>query len=422
MTKLQNQSFKAALFNFLLLAIIGTLLRWIQWKGNSFINYHFLLNAHSHFAMGGWMFTALFTGILMVFPILSTKNELVYQRIFWLSQIGSYGMLLSFPFKGYSFISILFSEVYVIATYWFAYRVWQDTDNNTASSKWLKAALIFLLVSSLGPYAVGPMMANHLSGSVWYFDAIYFYLHFQYNGWFTFAALALLFRFTEQRNTLLHPKNEKNAFRLLTTATILTYLLSTLWSSPGLAFNFIAGAGAVLQIAGWYYMLRLLISLKEQKLFSFHFSAFLLSVSFVAFTLKIFLQLLSVLQTVSLLAYRYKNLIIAYLHLVLIGFLSIFLIAFFIENKVLRLTRLSKWGVLLFLLAFTVSEILLVSQALIARLNLPAISHQYPLVFLASCGMVTGLLFLLLSQFQNKYTEDINSIKTIQKNKYENQN
>ena len=114
--------------------------------------------------------------------------------------------------------------------------------------------------------------------------------------------------------------------------------------------------------------------------------------------------------------------IIAYLHLVLIGFLSIFLIAFFIENKVLRLTRLSKWGVLLFLLAFTVSEILLVSQALIARLNLPAISHQYPLVFLASCGMVTGLLFLLLSQFQNKYTEDINSIKTIQKNKYENQN
>ncbi len=409
MNKLQQLSFNAALFNFLLVGLVGVLLRWLQWQGSSIINYHFLLSAHSHFAMGGWMFTALFSAILVSFPVLSVGNKSTYNKIFWLSQTGNYGMLFTFPFKGYGLVSITFSELYVIATYWFAYRVWNDIDDNLSSAKWLKAALIFLLISSLGPYAVGPMMANQLSGSVWYYDAIYFYLHFQYNGWFTFAVLALLFQFIENKKIFLNPNYEKLAFRYFIIGSVLTYFLSTLWSTPGGVYNIIGMIGVFFQGAGLYCMLRILVPAIRQGVFSHRLSIALVNFSLIAFCTKIFLQLISVFQQVALIAYRNKNFIIAYLHLVLIGFLSVFLIAFFIDKKMFCVARISKGGLFLFVLGFVVTEIFLVAQSTIAWANLPPIPFLNALLFVSSCVMEAGLLFCVFPQLQNTITDYKNS-------------
>src|SRR5579872_7200056 len=53
-----------SLLNFVIVSILGILLRYkiaFPWPA---VNYKFLLHAHSHFAFSGWLSTALFTAFV----------------------------------------------------------------------------------------------------------------------------------------------------------------------------------------------------------------------------------------------------------------------------------------------------------------------------------------------------------------------
>ncbi len=54
-----------------------------------------------------------------------------------------------------------------------------------------------MVLSTLGVWSMAPLLANGLSGTEWYYWSIQFFLHFQFNGWFWFAALALWSRWAE---------------------------------------------------------------------------------------------------------------------------------------------------------------------------------------------------------------------------------
>ena len=104
-------------------------------------------------------------------------------------------MLVCFFMQGYAFFSISFSTLSVFVSYFFAAYYWKDLNRmngKKVSHWWFKAALVFSVMSSFGAFALAYMMANKIMVQTLYLASIYFFLHFQYNGWFFFAGMGLL--------------------------------------------------------------------------------------------------------------------------------------------------------------------------------------------------------------------------------------
>src|SRR5215471_9755568 len=98
-----------SLVNLCILALFGMTLRTKFVFPIAFIDYKNFLSAHSHFAFGGWVTLALM--ILLIDNLLTEqqKQKGIYQWILGGIEVCALGMVISFPFHGYAFFSILFS-------------------------------------------------------------------------------------------------------------------------------------------------------------------------------------------------------------------------------------------------------------------------------------------------------------------------
>ncbi|MEP1487770.1 MAG: hypothetical protein ABJK28_05040 [Algibacter sp.] len=79
------------LVNFLIAALIGVVLRY-AFIGTINFNYRFLIHAHSHVAMLGWVYLMLF--VLIVHYFVPEKKP-IYNKLFWLTQFAV--VVLRFP-------------------------------------------------------------------------------------------------------------------------------------------------------------------------------------------------------------------------------------------------------------------------------------------------------------------------------------
>ena len=228
---LQRRLLLFSVFDLLLLSVIGVTLRAYPIFPVPLFDYKNLLHAHSHFAFGGWVMPILLAIILKYFPEFTQRISYRHLRNISVSiLVSAYGMLLSFPFQGYAPVSIAFSTLSIFAGFYMAFALWKAAGaSNTPSVLFLKTGLVFLVISAAGPFATGPLIAMGKAGTALYYNAVYFYLHFQYNGWFTFAILAVAYKMIEKKGP---PVNGKLVYRLFTAACIPAYFLSTLWSQP----------------------------------------------------------------------------------------------------------------------------------------------------------------------------------------------
>ena len=89
-------------------------------------------------------------------------------------------MFISFPIQGYAFISISFSTLFLFASYWFVWKVFRVLKEKNlthyTSVKFLKASLWYLVISSVGPWSLGPIMALGFAHEAIYYNSIYFFL------------------------------------------------------------------------------------------------------------------------------------------------------------------------------------------------------------------------------------------------------
>jgi hypothetical protein len=356
---LQRALLRISFFNLFLVAVLGLLLRAYPLLNHVPLNYAFLLHGHSHFAFGGWIMPALIAMILYVFPEWRQKIRYHHWRnIVAGTLIAAYGMLLSFPVQGYGPVSISFSTLSVAMSYYLAVVLWKATasDRHLTSARFIRAGLVYLVLSSIGPFATGPLIALGKNGTPLYFNAIYFYLHFQYNGWFVFTVLGFIYQMLEQKR---QPGVGKKVFRFFNAGCVPAYFLSTLWSHPPAIIYWIAGAGALVQLAGVVSLFRDLGSATLQRGWSRRI--FLLAMA--AFAIKSLLQLAGAFPVVADLAFLNRDLIIAYLHLVLLGFVTLSIFYFSMQKLALESSRL-KAGLSLFLFAFVSTEILLITRPL----------------------------------------------------------
>src|SRR5688572_11923580 len=210
----QKKLLNTCLFNFLLLALVGLALRAYPLFSISF-SYNNLVHTHSHFAFGGWVTPALMFLVLNYFPELKTASSFRHWRnSILLMLVSAYGMLLSFPFQGYGFVSLIFSTLSIAAGFYAGLLIFRSKRflPDSASRSFLLAGFFFNFMSALGPFATGPLIAMGKAGTATYYNVIYFYLHFQYNGFFTFLVLAVLYKMIKRNNPY---HNGKNVFRLL---------------------------------------------------------------------------------------------------------------------------------------------------------------------------------------------------------------
>ncbi|KAA5546761.1 hypothetical protein [Adhaeribacter rhizoryzae] len=406
---MKNSWLKIALLNFVVIALLGLFLRWFMVSPPANFNYKYLLHAHSHVAILGWLFSAVFVALVGAYLPENMRQKKVYSWQFWLGQLTVLGMLISFPVQGYGLYSIIFSTLHIFISYWFIYQFQTDarqaslvSNRYVTSFRFIKAALIFLALSTLGPWSLGPIMATGGSGSQLYYNAIYFYLHFQYNGWLSFAALGLLFWLFEKHHLNINLRQGQQIFHLFFWSCCLGYLLSVLWIKPPAVVYYLAGLAAVAQGLGLVLFLQLLYRQRQHiaKIFT-GWGSILFSLAMVAFVLKIMMQLASAIPFMADLAYTVRNFIIGYLHLVLIGFISFFLFAFFIQQKAFNTTRpSSRWGLGIFITGFFLSEILLFLQGLFFWANWGMLPAYFQVLFGVSTFLPIGLILFLIGQRQ----------------------
>ncbi|MBT3871000.1 MAG: hypothetical protein HOF75_00020 [Flavobacteriaceae bacterium] len=394
---------KIALGYFFIVAILGVCMRMFQVVDFDF-NYKNILHTHSHIALLGWVYTALITIIYQLF--LSNKQlEKPYKRLFWSTQISILGMMFTFPFTGYALLSIIFSTYFLINSYVFVRLFLKHTSieqKKTNSYKLIRASLWLMVLSSIGPWALGGIMNTLGSASSWYRNAIYFYLHFQYNGWFLVALLGILFFIFEKHSISFSQKTFKLFFKLFLGGVILTFFLSVLWMQPNSIFYFLAGIGSVFQIAAFVVLFNAVFQNKQliKKPFT-KLEGVLLKTVGLLFFVKLLFQLIGAFPAISEIIKNNIDFVIAYLHWIFLGIVTISVFAFLNYFKLFRIT---KTNYVVYLIAFIITESLLFYKGFVLWFNSRLIENYYLYLVIASTVFLIAITWLLVLQINKKNT------------------
>ena len=384
-----------AFFNLMLVAFLGCLLRYKIAYSLPFLDQKFILNAHSHFAFSGWVSQALMT--LMVKFLSDKTNSDAFRKfrwILWANLISAYGMLLTFPFQGYATGSIIFSTTSVFSGYAFAFTYWKELNKIPSSVEILffKSAVFFNVLSSAGTFTLATLMVSGSSFQNLYVASIYFFLHFQYNGWFLFGCMGLLCSSLIRHG--IPQQKLKLAFYLFVSACIPAYLLSALWiPMPMWVYMLVAIAG-IAQLVAWGIMLQAIRkNLGTLKVHVIKFTQMLFFLCAIAYTLKLMLQAASAIPSLSYLTYGFRPIVIGYLHLVLLGVVSLFITSYSINNNYIILNKTRKNGVIIFVAGIIINEIFLLLQGIgdLTYISIPYIDEE---LLAAAVILLLGLILI----------------------------
>lgn len=401
-TRWPRSQLLTALIFFVAVQILGLLLRWQFFQVLPGVNYKFFLHAHSHVALLGWVHALLIIALGRAFLSPEALSAPRWTRLFWASQGLVLGMLFSFPLQGYAAVSITFSTLFLFVSYAQARLLLQATRGDVSLSRTLLWACLWLMViSSLGPWSLGPIMALKLQQTPVYYLVIYFYLHFQYNGWFVFALLALLLRWLEWRGISTAEKLPRQAMGLLLWSSLPAYALSALWTEPPLWVWLLAGGAALAQCMALGLLWRWGWGLRGQGLGAELLPEvrLLLALAWGCLNLKLLLQALTALPFFAQLAYEQRSLVIFYLHLVLLGLVSCTLLAYLLQEQGLQINTPVRLGLGGYLLGFGLSEALILFQGLAGWWGWGAfVSLPLP-IFSVSLLILLGWLLICLGQW-----------------------
>lgn len=389
------------IFNLAIVALYGMIMRYKIAFDFPFFEQKNLLHAHSHFAFSGWVTHMLYSGLVIA---LAAKISMEKLRIFnWLivaNLISSFGMLISFSIKGYNVVSIAFSTLTIFIALAFTILYLKKGRHLLRHNVFLCAryGLIFSLISAAGPFYLAYMMASGTITGNSYLGSVYYYLHFQYNGWFTFGALALVMSIVP-RDFI----NLKHHLNILAACVIPTFFLSILWSNLPIWLYVVTVIFTLAQFVIWVLILWKclpLFKIKKGTNTNSWFAVFLYT-AVLAMTIKMILQTVSVIPSLSHLVFGMRSVVIAYLHLILLGVFSTFIIGFMFAYNWIRVTKITKTASLAFLIGVILNEVLLGIQGFagFAYISIPFINE---FLFLAALLLFSSAITLAVHLLINK--------------------
>lgn len=384
---------KISLLNLCIVALLGVLMRYkIGFEFPLFDQKH-LQHSHSHFAFSGWISHSLM--VLMVYFLQTKITDFrgnSYKPIIVANLICSYGMLVSFIIEGYGVVSIVLSTASILVSYVFGYRFIKDLkllDDDLLAKSWFKAAIGFNIISSLGTFYLAYMMASRDFVQDFYLSSVYYYLHFQYNGWFFFACMGLIYGFLNIQKS--DHSFYKTTFKLFAIACFPAYFLSTLWLKLPLWLYVITVIAAIIQVYAWFKFLTVLIKTKRNSLENYApiLRYILLFVGF-AMSVKLVLQLGSTVPFISQLTFGFRPIVIAYLHLIFLAVITLFIMFYVYANHLIIISKKIKYGVLLFTIGVILNEVVLAVQG-IASFSYTIIPYVNEILFGVAIILLIGI-------------------------------
>ena len=391
---------KIALFNLLIIALLGVIMRYKIGFDFPYLTQKNILHAHSHFAFVGWISHSIY--ILLIFFLANRIPHFKFGSYIYLVLLNlfcAYGMLLSFFFSGYSFISIALSTLSILNNFLFTVYFYRDFNKipHEPGIPWFKAALAFNLFSSLGTFYLAYIMSTRHFNEHLYLASVYFYLHFQYNGFFIFSCMG--FAVHTVLKFLPTFKYRKYIFNLFFASCIPAYFLSTLWANLPIWLYLMVVAAAIIQLLAWLLFLRQIYVAIPEKNNLNAFSKFMFFYLAIAFSIKLLLQLGSTIPEVSKLAFGFRPVVIAYLHLVLLAIISVFLLTEFYTLKLIQTHKKVIAAISAFLGTVFLNELVLGVQGVASFSNLP-IAHINEMLFVVAVMILSALIFLCYTQLK----------------------
>ncbi len=402
---------KISIINLLVVSILGVCLRYKILYTLPFIDQKHLLHSHSHFAFTGWITQTLMV-LIVAFMSRKLEKDLFkkYHLLVLLNLIAAWGMLITFILQGYGTFSITFSTTSIFIGYAFSFFAWKDLNkilDEAVTVLWLKVALLSSAISSLGAFALAYMMATKTIHQNWYLSAQYFFLHFQYNGWFFFTCMGLLS--SHFLKPYIDTKKLALIFYLFAFALIPAFFLSVLWMKLPLAIYLLIVLAATAQVMAWLF---LLFQIKKNflsitRVLKNKLINKLLIVVLIAITIKIFLQFGSIHPALSDLAFGFRPIVIGYLHLVLLGIISLSLLIYILASNIFIENKLIQKGIFFFAIYIIINEILLMLQG-VAALDYIIIPYINEALLLTAILLFLSISILLKGIINAKMISVIN--------------
>jgi hypothetical protein len=365
---------------FLLASIFGTLMRLYYLVEIPLLEYVHILHAHSHVAQLGWGFL-LVTLALIFLGLSSTPHKRHYKAVLVLNVVACFGMAAAFLIQSYGPVSIAFSMFHLFIAYYFAYWFWKDIQRvkSSVARVFYKGSVIWLVLSTLGLWVLPIVLQTAGKTSIFYYTSIQWFLHLQFNGWFTYAVLGLLVSFLSKRGVELHIPN--SVWACLHLSVLLTYALSVSWGNPHPLLFYLNGLGVILQLfAIGYILLKLKIGRKYFQQGSV-LAVSLIGLGVFSLILKILMQSALVLPDVAQISHTIRNFVIGFIHLTMLGSISLTTVGLLIREGALPEGVLAHIGWFGVIIAFLSTELLLFIQGLWVWLTWGYFSIYYELLF-----------------------------------------
>lgn len=378
---------RLSLLNLFIVALLGAVMRYKIGFEFPFLNQKSLQFSHYHFAFYGWISHTLM--VLMAQYITKGRTLPVrYGNVLRLNMAGSYGMLIAFLISGYGYGALFFLSLCIAASFLFGLYFLLDltkVEGRTIPAGYFKAAIAFNFLSSFGAFALAYMMLDKNIHQNEYLASVFYFLHFQYNGWFFFACMGLFMHHIGAVERVY-----RKAFRIFLLCCVPAYFLSTLWLDlPGWLYGLVVAA-ALGQVYAWGLIIRITVrKWRERQKWQPYILGYIVLFTGVSLTIKLLLQLGSTIPWVSTLAFGFRPVVIAYLHLVLLAIITLFLLYYLFAAELLSATRKILLGLMLFSAGVLANELILAVQG-IAAFKYIVVPYVNEALFVTAAVLASG--------------------------------
>lgn len=381
---------------FILTALTGIWMRVYQLSPMAWIDYDHILHAHSHVALLGWIFIGVFIIFLTLYKKTGAKKQafIILLALF----ISSLLMFFAFLYQGYGLYSIALSTIHIFVEYWagiFIVKHLKKQRMPKSAKCFIIGGVIALFISSIGPYALAIISATGGKNLVWYDMSVYFYLHFQYNGWLTLMLIGLFIAILAERKIAMNESLLRHAFWTYFIAIFPGYLLSALWADLGITVQVIATIGIIGQSIG---VVLVILAFKDAFIQArTEFSGltwWMLLLTFALLLIKSTMELGMIHPGLAELVNTTRSVIIGYLHLTLLGFISMFILVQYQMQGIAKVDRYCIYSFIIFFTGFVLNEMLLFLDALGQWTKFFTIPHFNEGLLLASILLGTGVVIL----------------------------
>ena len=393
--------------------LLGLSLR-VSYIADVFFNIRHVTHSHSHIGLLGWIYTILSSLICQYF--LRETDRKPYFILFLCTQFCILGMLFSFPFGGYFLYSIIFSSLFIICTYWFSifflkrskkynfirFSISKSVDvenDKPLSLKFVHWGIYFLILSSIGIWLLPVAIVKAGKGSDWYNSALYFFLHFQYNGWFLAVLFGLLVGEIEHKS-LLNSKRLKGALYNFVIGTIGSVTLSWVGFFNEPILYIIGNISGFLLLASIFELYRAYMQLEKP--------AFLMQMFLLLCMLKTIFMFLGSFPWIAEVVLPNREFVISYLHFTFLGVIGFGVLHFLEKNLHIHFPY---WSLSLYTTAFVGSEILITYKgiAILCELFVPDNYYLLLVVFSSLFFIAVGYwCYIIFRKVRNKSIEKDN--------------